>query len=354
LSVEQVPTIEQAGSTDIDFREARIRPSRSVVRFNLAIGLTVIALWALIGRERAFEAVHHHWSISLTMVFGSLVGGGTSEGGGAVSFPVFTKILHIPSNEARIFTYAIQSFGMGCASLSILYLRLPIEKRILYYAAPAGVAGVLLSSNEFAPSLALPEIRIYFTVLLTSLALALIILRARRITDRNLRIPRFGAGEAVILVLTGFAGGVVSGLVGVGENIVAFIVLVMLFRVSEKIVTPTTVILMAIVSMAGFFSHGVIMHDFKAPVTQYWLAAVPIVALGAPLGALICTRLNRDTIRAILIVLITADLVSTLVMIHIPTSTRVIGALVLVGVTTLCLLLTKVSRYDPPAELLRQ
>jgi uncharacterized protein len=331
----------------IEIPETRERPARSVVKFNLAIAAVVIVLWAVIGRARAFEAVHHHWSVSLTMAFGSLVGGGTSEGGGAVSFPVFTKILHIPSNEARMFTYAIQSVGMGCASLSILYMRLPIERKILIYAAPAGVAGVLYSSTQLAPSMSLPQIRIYFSVMIASLALALLVLRWRRVHDRNVHIPNFGTREALILVATGFAGGVVSGLVGVGENIVAFIVLVMLFRVSEKIATPTTVILMSVVSMAGLFSHAVIMHDFKPPVTDYWLAGLPIAAIAAPLGALICSSLSRTTIRNILIFLIATDTVSTLVLIHIPTSTRVIGGATLIAVTTLCYLLTKVSRYDP-------
>ena len=78
------------------------------------------------------------------MVFGSLVGGGTSEGGGAIAFPVFTKLLHIPAAIARNFSLAIQTVGMGAASLSILYLRIPIERRALLYAGLPGVAGVAL------------------------------------------------------------------------------------------------------------------------------------------------------------------------------------------------------------------
>jgi uncharacterized membrane protein YfcA len=301
-----------------------------VVRFNLAIGTTVLVLWAAIGGARPFQAVHHHWSVSLTMVFGSLAGGGTSEGGGAVSFPVFTKLLHVPANEARIFTYAIQSIGMGCASLSILYVRLPIEKRILFYAAPAGVAGVILSSTRLAPSLGLPEIRIYFTVLPTSLALALLILRARRVNDRNLRIPRFGPGEAAILIATGFLGGVLSGLVGVG-------------REHRRVHRPGHAL-----PRLGENRHthhrdphgGRIDGRIPLPCGHHPRLHSPDLAVLARGRA--CRRPRGA--------LITADLTSTLIMIHIPTATRIIGALLLLVVTSGCLALTRVSRYAPPRE----
>jgi uncharacterized protein len=192
-----------------------------VVRSNLAVSAVVIPGRAVIGGERGFEAARQHWPVSLTMVFGSLAGGGTGEGGGAVAFPAFAKILHMPANQSRIFTLAIQGIGLGGASLSILYLRLPIERRILLYAAPAGIAGVLYSSNEPAPHLSLPEIRIYFTALLISLALALIVRHFRRVNDRNLSIPRFGPGEAPPPAATGFLGAVAGGPAGVGGNIAA-------------------------------------------------------------------------------------------------------------------------------------
>ncbi len=59
---------------------------------------------------------------------------------GAIAFPIFTKLLHIAPRDARNFSLAIQSVGMGAASLSILYLRIPIERRALLF---AGVPGIL-------------------------------------------------------------------------------------------------------------------------------------------------------------------------------------------------------------------
>jgi uncharacterized protein len=337
----------------------QIRPDRLVLRLNVTMALTVWLLWLVFGRSLAIHSMEHYWRITVTMIFGSLVGGGTSEGGGAVSFPVLTKVLHVPTAQARLFTYAIQSIGMSAASFTILYLRVPIEKRFLRLAAPAGVIGVIVSAIWIAPSVKPSVIRVFFTVTLTSLALALIIQDIRKVRSYNQQITIFGAREQAIAVATGLVGGIVSGMLGIGENMIAFIIIVMLFRVSEKVTTPTTVILMTVVSVAGFLTHVLWIGDFKGIVPQYWLAAVPIVCVGAPLGALICSKLPRQAIRMILILLIAADFVSTLLLVPMSTLTMAIAASVLVVGTTGIYFMTHVTKYqpvnapvDPPEEAL--
>jgi len=49
--------------------------------------------------------------MSFTMIFGSMVAGATSEGGGAVAFPVMTLALKVPPSVARDFSLMCQSFG---------------------------------------------------------------------------------------------------------------------------------------------------------------------------------------------------------------------------------------------------
>src|ERR1700761_5114840 len=147
--------------------EERARFRKRALRFNLGLALLVWIAWAAVGGQAAFHALVANWRVAVTMVFGSLVGGGTSEGGGAVAFPVFTKVLHIAAPKARLFTYAIQSVGMSAASLTILYLRVPIERRLLLLAAPAGTIGVILSATEIAPSVNSSVVRVFFTVALS-------------------------------------------------------------------------------------------------------------------------------------------------------------------------------------------
>jgi uncharacterized protein len=340
-------TTERSAVKHTSVGRLQLRPDWMVLRLNAAMALTVWLLWLAFGRGLAIGSVEHYWRISVTMIFGSLVGGGTSEGGGAIAFPVFTKVLHIPAPQARLFTYAIQSIGMSAASLTILYLRVPIERRFLRFAAPAGVAGVILSATLIAPSVKTSAVRVFFTVTLTCLALALIIQDIRKVKSYNQQITLFGPREQAIAIATGFAGGIVSGMLGIGENMVAFIVIVMLFRVSEKVTTPTTVILMTIVSIAGLATHILVLGDFKGIVPRYWLAAVPIVAVGAPLGALICSKLSRQAIRIILICLIASDFISTLLLVPMSALTMAIAASVLAAGTIGIYLMTRVTRYQP-------
>jgi hypothetical protein len=60
--------------------------------------------------------------MTVTMVFGSMVAGATSEGGAAVAFPVMTLVFGIALAVARDFSFMIQSVGMTCASFTILYM----------------------------------------------------------------------------------------------------------------------------------------------------------------------------------------------------------------------------------------
>ena len=290
-------------------------PKRSALLVNLTIALFVWGVWLVFGGKFAIHHLFADWKIALTMVFGSLVGGGTSEGGGAIAFPIFTKLLHIAPGDARNFSLAIQSVGMGSASLSILYLRIPIERRALFYAGIPGVIGVILGAYFVAPHIPPVIVRTSFTVLVSSLGVALLLVNREKFELRNLSMPIFGAGEKSVLIAAGFLGGVVSALVGTGENTVAFMVMVLLFRLCEKVVTPTTVILMTMVTIPGFLLHVFLLKDFTATVMGYWLAAVPIVAVGAPLGALICSHMKRRSIVLLLLFLIALEFCSTLLLI---------------------------------------
>ena len=304
--------------------------ARQALRFNAFLAAIVWLGWLLLARAHAYQSLINHWQIALTMVFGSLVGGGTSEGGAAIAFPVFTKLLHIPPSDARLFSFAIQTVGMGAASLSILYQRIPIEKRVLAWAGASGILGMVLSTYVLVPNVPGPMVRVAFTAMVTSLAAVLILTNRGVQPSRNDAMPVFCAREKTIMSIAGFLGGILSGLIGCGENIVVFMVMVVLFRVSEKIVTPTTVLLMSMVTSCAFALHFLVLRDFPPRVVSYWLAAVPVAVVAAPLGAFLCSRTERTTIVAILIGLIALELVSTLLLVDLSHGVGLVGAAALV------------------------
>jgi uncharacterized membrane protein YfcA len=315
------------------------------IRFNFIMAAVIWLAWITLGGRFALYSIVHNWRIAVTMIFGSLVGGGTSEGGGAVAFPVFTKLLHIPAHEACLFSFAIQTVGMGAASLSILCLKIPIERRVLLWGGMGGIFGMVFSTYFIEPYIAPVLVRIAFTVMVSSLGVAVLLLNRKENVKRHLICPIFGARERSLLVLAGVLGGLMSGLAGCGENIAVFMLMVLLFRVSEKIVTPTTVILMTIVTIAGFGLHALVIRDFDRTVMSYWLAAVPIVSVGAPLGAIICSKMSRRAIVFVLLTLITAEFTSTVLIIPMSRKVEITAALSLIFFGTLNWLMSSIKLY---------
>ena len=289
------------------------------LQFHAAIALSAWLAWWWFGGAQALQAIQDNWPISLTMVFGSFIPGATSEGGGAIAFPVFTKLLHIAPGDAKVFSLAIQSVGMTAASLLIVLLRVPVEWWVIRWASLAGIPGMLVGAVWLAPLLSSPAIKLSFTLLVSSFAVTLFALN-RGIRDVNPQVPRRGRVELRLVLLAGFIGGCFSGLVGNGIDIVTFSLMVLLFRVCEKVATPTSVILMAINSLVGFYLHGVHLQAFTPQVMDWWLAAIPVVVVGAPLGAMLCARLHRVTIARFLILLISIELVTSLILIPIDSS----------------------------------
>ena len=91
------------------------------------------------------------WPISLTMTLGSIVAGATAEGGAAIAFPVFTKVLHIPAPDARTFGLMIQSVGMTMAAVMIFSLRVHVLKRVILWVLFGGIFGQVIGTYYLIP-----------------------------------------------------------------------------------------------------------------------------------------------------------------------------------------------------------
>lgn len=98
-------------------------------------------------------------------------------------------------------------------------------------------------------------------------------------------------------------------------NLSTFLIRQVVKLYCEKVSTPTSVILMAINAGVGFFLHQYIIGDFVEPVLNYWLAAIPVVVVGAPVGAMLCSLLKRQTIVMVILGLTFVELVSSFLLI---------------------------------------
>lgn len=97
--------------------------------------------------------------------------------------------------------------------------------------------------------------------------------------------------------ITGFlvglmAGATVAAVTGVGIDMVLYSVMVLLMRSDLKSAIPSSVLIMAFTSLVGIATKNLIT-GVQPGVFDNWLAAAPVVALGAPLGAFVVDKIGR-------------------------------------------------------------
>jgi hypothetical protein len=103
-------------------------------------------------------------------------------------------------------------------------------------------------------------------------------------------------------------------------------------------------------SIIGLLVFGVFQGPLKAEVFSYWMAAIPIVVVGAPLGAVICASLSRRFIANVLVGLISIELVSTLIIIQMRWQVVMMSIATLVACLLIYSVMMRSKRYEPNAE----
>ena len=253
-----------------------------------------------------FEQLTSSWQTRLTMLFGSFVAGSTPLGGGAVAFPILTKVLAVPAEDAKVFSLFIQSIGMSFATLFFISKKIEIDWKTLSYALTFSVLGQLACLFiNIESGLVIKHIYTCFLLLV-----AIILLDSFTHTRRTHALI-FARKK---LATAAFIGGVISGFLGAGADTLLFFYYVILMKQPAKKVIPTTVALMAANAIIGsilILSSNYVPSSF---VITSWFFAAPIVALGAPLGGLIMTKLPPKSILAMVIFIIALEAVTTLIL----------------------------------------
>lgn len=271
------------------------------------------------------------WPAALTMVFGSFIAGSSPEGSAAISYPVFTLLLKIPPPVARNFSFAIQSIGMTSASLLIIGLRVRVDWNYIRYVTVGGVFGLVLGTYYVVPLISPVAAKLFFVSLWLSFGITL--WRENRKPTRWVvdAIDSFGSSDKVRLALFGLVGGVISSIFGTGINIFTFCLVTIYYRLNEKVATPSSVIIMTIETLLGFFLHAGVLGDFSRESFELWLTCIPVVVFFAPLGAFVITKLPRQLIARLLYSILFVQFVGALFVIRPSASQLLLCSLTLGG-----------------------
>lgn len=279
-------------------------------------GLWILAfysvwLWLVVGLGY-WPAARDHWPIALAMGLGSYAAGATPMGGGTVGFPVLVLMFDMPASMGRDFSFAVQSIGMVSATIFILSRRQPLAFAVLKGASVGMLVGLPLGIFLVAPLVPELLIKIVFAVVWAGFGL-LHLYRINEIASRSGMIEFNEGWDFRLGLLLGFiSSAVVVSVTGVGIDMVVYAALVLLCRADLKIAIPTSVVIMAMASVYGVIIKT-LFTGMQPGVFENWLAAAPVVALGAPLGVFIVALIDRKPTLLLVAVLCVGQFIWTCV-----------------------------------------
>lgn len=255
------------------------------------LGWFAIAWLTLVIALDLAPLVAEHWPIALAMLFGSYIAGSTPMGGGTVGFPMLVLLFDGPASLGRGFSFCIQSIGMSSAAIFILCSRKPLVVRTLLWAAAGSTVATPLALVLLVPLASEAAVKLIFACIWGGFGIITLVKLREMLRFEG--IPRLSRPtEAAAGLIAGLIGGVASALTGVGIDMVLYTVLVLLFRAELRAAVATSVLIMAYTSLIGALCTAA-LGGLSEEVFAHWVAAAPVVLVGAPLGALIMHIIPR-------------------------------------------------------------
>uniref|UniRef100_A0A914WC71 Uncharacterized protein n=1 Tax=Plectus sambesii TaxID=2011161 RepID=A0A914WC71_9BILA len=256
------------------------------------------------------------WNMAIIMVIGTIIGGATCEGSGAVTFPIMTLLLHITPNVSRDYIYMSQSVGITAAAFTILFMGVALEWHSIIFCSIGSSFGLIIGLEFVAPLMSKEQKKMFFVSIWFAFACALYLLNRMKKRKVYLKIQLFTWWKAVMLVATGYVGGTLTSFGGTGACICSFSILTLAFSISEKIATQTSVVLMAGQTMLAFFWRAKVNMAIAETSWEIIKCTWPISAIGGPLGGLIGSYVHRQTLACAIYFLEFAALVGGFVVVR--------------------------------------
>jgi uncharacterized membrane protein YfcA len=173
----------------------------------------------------------------------------------------------------------------------ILCRRVTIQGRFLAWTivgAAAGIsAGVFAIAGHVQPSF----VKLTFACLCASFGI-LMMAKERDFSSLSGGGPLKSQAVLRTGLIVGFIGGVIASMIGVGVEMILYTALVLSYRCDVKVAIPTAVSAMALTSIMGVGARMWAGH-ISGDVTMKFLAAVPLVIFGAPIGTYLVTIIPR-------------------------------------------------------------
>ena len=326
-----------------------------------------------------WDRVFAVWRTTATMVFGSFVAGSTPQGGGAIAFPVFTKMLDVSGAVARSFSLTIQATGMIMASATILLARRKVDATAIAIGTVGGLAGfafgafVLSDSSTvwWEPRVPGDWVKVGFTIVLAAMARIVQLCFFGGASGHD-GLREWTRGHVLILGGLSIGGGLASALAGSGADVALFLFLALVAGIHPRVGIPTSIITMALVSLAGLVVYGLIGGQLSIDLneagdvvgvggnavgaldpTQFdlfgiWLGASVVVVWGAPLGAWAASVASDRVLINFVLAIALAEVVTTILFLDSLRSNLALAAFGAIGLVVAVAAVNWASRHVDP------
>ncbi len=279
--------------------------------------MILLSLWFYyMSSTSSWHVYKDAWFMMIVMAFGSFIAGASPEGGGAIAFPAMTLIWDIQPAIARNFSLAIQSIGMTAAAYLIFVRKIPIERKYLFLGLVGGTVGIIFGSYFIIQHIQPAYAKMSFVTIWLSFGVILLYTNIVKKRDTVTELPDLNNSEKIAILVVSFLGGIASSIFGNGLDICTFAYITLRYNLSEKIATPTSVILMASNAVVGFLLHKYLLNDFGIAEHNYWLVCIPVVCFGAPLGAYFISSKSRNLIALLLYAIIAIQFLGALLIVQ--------------------------------------
>ncbi len=260
------------------------------------------------------------WILAGTGFAAGLLGSMLGVGGGFLIVPILTLALGIPIQYA--IGSSLVSIVINACTATAVYIHkhmtnLKLGLLLACTLVPGAVAGAFLGAK--LPSTVLTTI---FGILLLYIAYSMIPKKQRKLTEKQVEAQTLVSGNShdqhawlddsyfdpavneeisyqvhrpVIGMVTGFFGGVISSMLGIGGGIINVPVMSQLMKIPVKATIATSSLLLCFTTVTGS-----LIYAYNGYVLPYLIAPLCIsVYIGARLGATIAHRVHGKVLTTV-------------------------------------------------------
>jgi len=248
----------------------------------------------------------NYWYFIPFGILAATVAMSTPGGGGIVFFPIMVRV-GVPSVEVVAFSFAAQSVGMSFGSIRWMIEDFKsIQWKVIFSTVPGGWLGLYLGTL-YLPIEQGKTARYIYSVVGLLLGLLTLYIYNKRREEEDIHATRL-THHATFFIM-GIFGGLVTSFIGIGINLCIFFFMVLVLRHTIKNSAVTSILIIALISLLGFFLHS---FCFRSVRWEFFQMVIPGILTGAIIGPKLLLTIGSRRMMYMLVTLLFLEFIATI------------------------------------------